>query len=244
MKLLTPNQANETKANELQRDLLRTQELQEQADKVRKDLASAESDFRGTLAKHREDWSTAEQEHAERIVEMSEEVEALEMRKRKALAPIILREQEATQTLKKAQELLLSVQQREQEVQELTEKLQDQLDEVGAKAQDLMFKDSRLTSMEKGILQQQESAKVQQVALSDAIKDFADEKLEWKRKIDQNAEETTLRELSLNAKQESIDRMETSLKEWEVRLNDREEVLKRNMERLSPYNTEEKEGTV
>ncbi len=235
MKLMSPTQLKDTKAVELQRDLLRTQELNELADKARKNLANAQADFTKTLSDNRQQWAKDENEHAKRVTEMGKEIETLEARQAKALEPVHLREKEADELLAKAQSLLTEVKQREENAQGLISIFQDKLDNLGAREQDVITSENRARLMLTGAEQQQEHVKTQVASLTKAIADFATEKLAWNDKMGDRSEDLEMQELSLKAKAENLKRTEEALVNWELQLKDREGTLKRNLERLSPY---------
>lgn len=232
MRLLTQKEVGDAKAAELQRDLLRTTELNEQADQIRVKLSQAEADFSATLARHRTEWAQEEGEHAKRVTEMTKEVESLERRKEIALEPIILKERDADNLLKDARNLLNAARLRETDAIELGETLQDRLDELGEREQNIIANESRARMMVQGAERQQEQVKLQSVNLTEAIKNFASDKIEWERQREEEKSSLIMHKRSLDARKESLERTEEALNAREKRLIDREGVLKRNYERL------------
>ena len=114
MKLLSLKQVNDTRATEVARDILRTQEIQEVADKTRKSLANAQADFSNTLASHKERWAKEEEKYKERKVKMEREIDILEKRKTQALIPISMYQKEADEKMKEAHNFLLEAKKKEE----------------------------------------------------------------------------------------------------------------------------------
>ncbi len=245
MKLMNPVELGNAKAAELQRDLLRTNEMEENADRVRKKMAQAEDDFKKTLAGQRDQWIKEEEQHNIKARAMEREIEQLEIRKEKALEPVHLKEEEAENLLTKAQNLLTSVKKREDESVELVEVLQNRLDELGEREQDIIANESRARMMVDGAQKQQEQVKLGTAKLTEAIKSFANDRLAWEQDKKREEGEISMRKQSLEAQADSQKRTATELENWELRLKDKEGVIDRKiirMRNMSPYNSKDTES--
>lgn len=235
MKLLTPSQIKTAKDIDVAREILRNKEYDEAAERSRKNLARAEADFASALAWQKEKWAFEEKEHAKRVIEMTQEIDILEAKRHKALEPIELIQNRADNELREARELLISVKTREDEVEEMKELLENRLDSVGERETNVVMKEAKAESLLKGAQQQQEMVQNQSSHLSQSMLLFSQEKASAEADMQKRKNELFLMERSLIAQKELVEKDRKSLEKWETRLKDREGLLKRNLERISPY---------
>lgn len=79
MKLLTPTQSRDARQDELTKQIIRAQEVQEVVKRNNLRLAKSEADFNASLARNRLIWA-AEEEHAERLKAREKELSLLDER--------------------------------------------------------------------------------------------------------------------------------------------------------------------
>jgi hypothetical protein len=231
MKLLTPSQQSDTKALNQAQEIRRTQSIQEAAQRTRLDLSKANADFSTTMASFKEKWATEEQLHAERVKGMGIEVKELEERKRIALIPLKIYEDQANKILKEAQLYLVEVANKEHDIDQLRELLENKLDDVGDREQKLRTKEIKLGLREKGIEEQGRQITDGIKLLNSQTQEFATRKLKSEKELDDRKTEIILLERSLDAKNESNKRTEKALGIWALQLKDQEGILLREKER-------------
>lgn len=237
MKLLSPSIRKDTEESERQLGLLRMQEQQKEANRIRKELANAEADFKAVLAKNRTQWAKEEQDHEDRIMEMKKEVAELEDRKAQALIPVKMYEAQAHQYLEQAQEALKTAHRREKDADALNDLLQDKLDAVGQKEQDLSLLEATLTARQAGIEQQTEQVQDGVKSLNKEMQGFARLKEAIEADLREKRIALTLKERSLSAKEKKLERKEESLTALATQLEDERGTLDRawkELKKLSP----------
>jgi len=232
MKLLTPVQNNDLKAQELTRDVLRTQEMNKATEKARKNLAIAEADFNAALARQKHTWAIEEEKHQNIIKQRSQEVEELEHRKAQAMIPVKLYEDQVRAKEETIDAVLAEAAEEKRAAEELSERLQDKLDEVGEKEQGLIAREKRVASREAGATLQAEQVKQGVKQLNDKQRQFLADKATAEADIHERKAALFLWEQSLITKEETQKRTDTALYEKEIRLTDWEERLKREYKRL------------
>lgn len=244
MKLLTPVQVKEQKAREQQLEIIRAQEYQKVADKSRRNLADAEASFNLMLATHRTRWATEESDHAKRMVEMTKEVEMLENRKIKALEPVLERENRAVEALEEAKEHIATLKLKEADNDDLKERLEDKLDEVGQREQDVLLWETRIKMQNETLKRREEYIAEQNKRLVDEMTKTVERKAEIEKELRQHENNLVMQEQTLKAWMNRLQVTERNLDARLKRILDREGVLKRNFERLSPYMKMEKKRKV
>lgn len=238
MRLMPPAQLADRKAQDLARELLRTEELNKASDKARKELANAEADFKGTLVRQRFQWAQGEEEHTKRTHEMDVEITALEKRKEQALIPIEIYSRQADEKMSEALECLDTAKARELEAEELGEKLQDKLDDVGQQEQDLNKREAKIILRTLNIEQQEKRIQDNSTLISQRWSELIEFQKQSDKDISNQKEELILKERTLLAKEESLNRTEESLRVWDIRLKDERDTLGRAFKRLSPLPSE------
>ncbi len=232
MKLLSPFATKEKQQEEITRKILRTQEVNELAQKANARLARAESDFNNVLALNKTKWAFEEEQHENRVKEMTREVEALENRKREALIPISLYKQEADKLLAEAQDIIKQANQKEQQVDYLIEKLENKLTEVADREFTLSNNEKLLEVSKQGIQNQQEATKLGVEALSKEMLLFHEKQQQEEASLLKRKEEVSMAEISFNAKLDKYVRDIEALKVWEAKLADERDTLKRAFDRI------------
>jgi hypothetical protein len=234
MKLLTLNQVKEKKDEQIQRDILRTSDIEKAASQARINLAKAEAEFNATLAKNREIWANEEQEHATRKQEMTSEVEVLEERKKQALEPLSLFQKDLEKQKKELDDLSINVKISEALNEELKERLEDKLDEVGEREQDVL-RETQILEGKKESVEIQSEQTVQGIKrLNDSINAFLIQKEDTESRLDQIRLDLDLEKQNVDNNKRSLERKEQTLITWENKLRTRETLLKNAMQ-LFPY---------
>lgn len=231
MKLFTNAELKDLKAKEQSREILRTQEMQKVADKARKNMATAEADFKLTLAKFKDQWAEEEKKHAIRIRGMSSEIQTLEDRKKDALIPISVYKKQAEEKMKEAMQFKKQFQHEYNEIEDLRELLEDKLDDVAERNKLVDKFEENLVSREKGIKMQEKSTEQALKELNKQMSSFLVDKEKGERDIKERKKVLFLKERSLLSKQESLKRTEKSLHEWSIKLKDERDTLDRIYQR-------------
>lgn len=233
MKLLSPSEVRDIKAQETSRDILRTKELNQAAESARKKLADAEADFSKMLAGQQMRWAKEEQEHSKDVAARQRELEVLEARRLKALEPVILLEERANKALLEAQNQVIEAEKRENDATDLYEKLQDSLDDVGQREVDLLKYEKEVLAHDKNLEFQQKAADEQSRFVAERMLNLKTEEAKVKEELGRLRTALTLQEHSLNARAEKLARTETKLAEWEKRLASERDTLDRAFKRLN-----------
>lgn len=232
MKLLTFQKTKDALQNEQALKVIRSQEVEELAKKTNAKLARAEADFNTTLATNRSKWAVEEQEHQERIVSMSQEIEALEIRKGQALIPISMYKKEADKLMEDAKEILEKAKLKEEQADFILEKLENNLTEVADREQLVIVEEQKQKIAREGI-------QLQQLQIKDSISSFNEEKIKFytAQKVQEDSllerkKEVSLAEISFQAKVDKYRRDMDAMKAWETQLKDERGTLDRAFKRL------------
>lgn len=231
MKLLTPFAQKDKQQEEQTRKILRTQEIEELATKANARLARAESDFNAVLALNKTKWALEEEQHENRVKDMTQEIEALEERKRQALIPISLYKQEADKLIEEAQIIVKQAKEKEEQAEYLQEKLENKLTEIADREYIVYTAEKRLEVAKQGIESQQEATKLGVQALSKEMLLFHEKQETEEASLKKRKEEVSMAEISFNAKLQKYARDLEALKVWEIQLKDREETVARTIQR-------------
>ena len=234
MKLLTLNQIKEKKDEQIQRDILRTKELDKASEQARLNLAKAEADFNATLAKNRTLWANEEHEHSERIKEMSSEIQVLEKRKEIALEPVYLLQNKLEKRLNDIDVTSTQLKEKEAYNEDLRSKLEDKLDEVGEREQDVLRETQILEGKKESLEIQSEQTKQGIKRLNDTISTFLTTKEAEENRLDQIKIDLALQKQNTDNFKLSLERKELELTDWENKLRTRE-ILVKNAMQLFPY---------
>lgn len=234
MKLLTPQVLKDGRASEQAREALRIKEMNEASDKARKQLANAQAEFNLILSQNRVRWANEEEEHGKRLSQMIKEIDILEAKKVQALIPIEMYKKEADELFNEAQKTLDQAKEKETKADELTERFQDKLDELGAREQDIIKVEQKLSLQQQGILIQQEQTKTGIKQLNKTIEEFTVTKQNEEKELADKKVNLILLERTLIAKEETLKQTEQSLNSLARQLEDRRATLERAFKRLSP----------
>lgn len=234
MKLLNPLQLKQNKDAEIAREILRTKDVREANEQVRKELAKSQIDFNDTLAKNRTKWAQEEKEHTERVREMTGEIEKLEEKKAQALIPVKMYEEQAKQLIKTLEERSVMLAQKEQFNDDLTERLHNKLDEVGQREQDVTLRERKATALRLELGNQLHVANERTATLNGQIRAFLEDIEIKKKDIEKRKTEVTLREQTISSKEESLKRTEKTLDDWAKKLADERATLDRIYQRENP----------
>lgn len=231
MKLLTPFQQKDRQAEELARKVMRAQEVEAMAKKANINLAMAEADFNATLARNRAKWALEEEEHEQTVKGMTQEVEALEERKKQALIPIQLYKEEADKIMLETRGILNDSKAKDEQSEFLQEKLEDKLTDVGDRELAVAESEVRLELKKQGIETQQQQTKDGIANLSKSMLDFHLFKENEENSLQQRKEEVALAEINFNAKTEKYKRDLEALRVLQIQLRDERETLDREYKR-------------
>lgn len=234
MKLLAPVETKDLKQAEVNRELLRTQEMQKVADKTRKELANAEADFKQALVRQREEWIKHEEEHEERVQQMSHEIKVLEKRKEQALIPINIYKDQADLLMSTAQDVKNRAESHEKEVELLQELLEEKLDKVGQKEQDLTRLEKQLLVKQTGLVQQTDLVKEKTELLNQKMLEFAQYQAEQEQIINERKTALVLLDRSQEAREKKLKELDEALNKKAKVLEDQRKTLERAFKRLSP----------
>lgn len=232
MKLLSPVQNQDAKALEVSREILRTQELNKAADKARKNMADAEADFNATLSRQKHQWSLEEEKHQAILKARSQEVEVLENRKRQAMIPVKLYEDQVNVKAKAAEEAMAEAKKAQDRADDLADRLEDKLDAVGAREQGVTAKEAKLAAREAGIDLQAEQVRQGAKKLNEDIAKWNAQKAVDEADINERKTTLYLWEQSLKNKSVQQHRADTILKEKAIQLEDERKTLERAFNRL------------
>ena len=243
MKLLTLNQVKEKKEEQIQREILRTSDLEKAASQARINLAKAEAEFNATLAKNRTFWAEEEQEHAARKQEMTSEIEELENRKKQALEPVYLLQNQLEKRLKDTEALISQTEEQKAYNEDLRLKLEDKLDEVGEREQDVLRETQKLEGRKQSVDLQSEQTVEGIKRLNDSINAFLIQKEDTESRLDQIRLDLDLEKQNVENDKRSLERKMETLTDWENKLKTRETLLKNAMQ-LFPYKKDKKTAKI
>lgn len=232
MKLLTPQQFNDKKSQEVSRAVLRAEETNKLTEKANQALAKAEADFALALSGQRVRWEVEELDHKKKMEELLVELKPLEDRKRQALIPIEVYKKQADDKLDEANTILQEVKEKRERLEEDAEVLQDRLDEVSDRELLAIKRHERLDSMEIGLEHQVEQNKAITARLSQDLAKFISYKANEEKSLDERKTELTLAEISFKAKTDKLKRDLEALEKERILVKDQRETLERAMKRL------------
>lgn len=232
MKLLSPSELRDTKAQDTAREILRTKEINKASDEARKKLANAEADFAHMLEGQRARWLKEESDHSKDVAERQAELRVLEARRQKALEPIEILEKKVQDTLQEAQIALQSVLKREDDATDLYERLQTALDAVGAREVDVLSREHKAEVREQNILVQETVTKKNSEQIIQSFKEFDAYKKQTEKELDKLRTALTLQERSLDARADKLQRTEDKLATWSEQLKDERDTLERAFSRI------------
>lgn len=232
MKLMSPFQNRDKQQEEQTRKILRIQEIEDLATKANANLAKAQAEFNTTLALNRSKWALEEEEHAQRIKDMTSEVEALEERKKQALIPISMYKEEADKIMVESQDILKRSKEKEEQVDYLQEKLEEKLTEVSDRENQVVKEEQKQQIARQGIEEQQKQTKLGIEQLSKEMVMFHEKQQYEDTKLLERKKVVELAEINFEAKIDRYNRNMEALLTREVQLIDREKTLERNMNRL------------
>lgn len=231
MRLLSPFAQKDKQQEEITRKILRTQEVNEMASIADVNLARTQQEFNSALALNRSKWVLEEEEHANRIKDMSKEIEALEERKKQALIPINVYKKEIDILIKEAQEIVKQAKEKEEQADYLLEKLETKLTDVSDRETIVSDEEKRLTIARQGIEIQQETTKQGVEQLSKEMILFHEKQRQEEENLLKRKKEVALAEISFNSKTKKYARDIEALKIWEIQLKDERETLDREYKR-------------
>ena len=231
MKLLPTFAVKDKQQEELTRKILRTQEINKLAQEADLNLARAQADFSAAMAQNQAKWALEQELHAESVKAITEEVQALEMRKQQALIPIQMYKDEADKLIREAQGIVQSAKDKEEQAEFLQEKLEQKLTEVADREQILQESEKRLANIKQGILAQQEQTKRSAEALVEKMTAFHVKQQQEEASLQKRKEELSMAEISFNAKLVKYERDLKALHSWELELKSERDALYREYER-------------
>lgn len=231
MKLLSAFQSKDRQQEEITSRLLRSQEVEDLAMKANANLARAEADFASTIARNRSKWALEEEEHANRIKDMSKEIQSLEKRKEQALIPIYLYKKEADNLVSEAQEIVKKAKEKEEQAEYLQDKLEEKLTEVADRENILDTEEKRIEIAKQSILAQKETTKDGIARLSKEMILFHEKQQAEEEILIQRKNEVSMAEINFNAKLEKYARDLEALKTWDTQLRDERGILDREYAR-------------
>lgn len=231
MKLLSILESKDTQKQEVIRKLLRIQEVEEMTKKSNSKLAKAEMEFNTTLALNRTKWALEEEEYANRVKDMTQEVEALEKRKEQALVPIQMYKDGADKMMEEAREILQKSKEKDEQSDFLQEKLEEKLTELADREIEIVKTEQKLEISRNGILSQREQIKLGSEQLSKEIIVFHNKRVLDENNIDERKKEVALAEINFNAKTEKYSRDLEALRILEIQLKDERDTLDREYKR-------------
>lgn len=204
MKLLSPLATKDKGQEELAKKIIRIQEVEDLAVKSNVKLARAEADFNATLARNRTVWAIEEQEHADSLKSMREEVETLEKRKEQALIPIYVYKEEADKLVAEAQNILRKAKEKDEQSEFLQEKLMEKLTEVSDRESIVAMTEKKQQIAQEGIDIQKEQTKLGVKQLSVAMTAFHEKQEREEANLVERKKEVYLIEVSLKAQQDKL----------------------------------------
>lgn len=227
MRLLTPTQNKDARQQQIARDIIRTKETEDVVKRANIRLAKSEADFADFMARNKDIWAKAEEEHAERMRQMQSEVEVLEGRKRMALIPIDMYKKEADDLMQTARDMLAKATEREEDAEDLQELLEEKLTSVADREQAVEKEEQRQTIAKSGIEIQQDQTRKQAEILSGHIAEWNAYKHKEEASLYERKKEVTLAEISFIAKTDKIKRDVESIASERIALKDLRETLER-----------------
>lgn len=233
MKLLSPTEVKDQKAQDQTRDIIRTQEIKDALNSANKMFARAQTDFNDMLARNRETWAQEEARHVTRVTEMAKEIEILEARREKALEPIEEMMKQAQEELKKGLTLIVKNEAWSATLSDTEERLEEKLSEVGEREVDVSWREDQ-------VLIKEDATKVQIgitqrgiMALEQSQKEFESYKEQENMVIIRRKEELRLEEINLIAREHKIQRDVDAINKAQLIINDARGVIEREYKRLN-----------
>lgn len=201
LKLLNPVAAATQAKNKRESDNARVVEIQELIAQKLRELATAEASYDDALQRQRNQWAAEQMEHQNKVLEKEQEVEALEERRKAALVPLTVREQEIENV---ANALALREQkagEREHDLDEQSSALEERLDEVAERELRVADHEQSLQLQADGVKRQAQDVQRGSELLTVAVTRAQAEAVSRETDL-------TKREMALNAKENSLEERE------------------------------------
>ncbi len=227
LKLFTPQESRTQNSAQNTRDALRTREIKKLLEKGHTEIARHEADFAEMMARHKEKWAKEEEAHAIRLSEMDREIRSLEERRKTALIPIEIEMRRADTMIADAEKRLGEVEKREQESESLKDVLIERIEQVSERESIVKDDEEKIIILTREAELEKETAKANTKNLSDGIEKFNVYVASETLILDGKRTEITLKELSIEARSEILDRKEKSLLVREAQVKDKQETLAR-----------------
>lgn len=227
LKLLSPAVAAQQAKTKREADNSRVVEIQELIAKKLRDLADAEASFDDAMQRQRNQWAAEEQEHHNVILEKTREAEALEERRKAALVPLTVREDELENV---ASALALREQkadEREHELDNTSNLLQGRLDEVSEREQRVAQAEQRLSLQSEGIKQQADDVRRGSELLTVAVTKAQSEAVSRETDLTRREAALNSREAALEERERLADVKEAGFTAREVKIVDDRATLDR-----------------
>lgn len=232
LKLFSAKEAQERKQAQIQRDILRNQEVQKVTRESQSNLSKMEADFAESMAKLKEKRATEEEKHSIRKNAMEQEISMLEKRKEQALIPIELEKVKADTLLKNAEKMLSDAEKKDLEIEHLKGILMDRLEEVSDRESDILDQEIKLANDRESIKKEREVTAKNTKNLSESIEKFNQHVISEDIRLNAKETDLILRERSADAKEDLVKRMEAQVQADAVRVKDARETLERAFERI------------
>ena len=232
LKLFSAKEARERTQAQIQRDILRNQEVQKVTRESESNLSKMEADFAESMAKLKEKRAIEEEKHSIRKNAMEQEISMLEKRKEQALIPIELEKVRADTMLKDAEKTLLDAEIKELEAENLKSILMERLEDVSDRESAVSDEETRLIGERDSIKNEREVTAKNTKNLSDSIERFNLHVANEDRRLNAKETDLILRERSADAKEDLIKRMEAQLQADSIRIKDARATLERAFERI------------
>lgn len=232
MKLLSPTEIKDNKAQEQSRDILRIQEIKEALNVSNKEFAKAQTDFNEMLLRNRTAWEIEETQHTDRVREMSAEIYLLEQDRKEALKPSREAIARANALELRAHALEDTLQMKNEELDLMINNLEEKLSDVGSRETDVTTRENKAIVREEGIEVQSGVVKRGIEALSASQEQFNHRMKEEQMVFDARRREILLSETNLTAREDKIKRDVEALRIERVQLDDMRRVLETEYRRL------------
>ncbi len=193
LKVFSPAEARSEAEERQSKDATRARSIAALTDDLIREKNEADAAFEDTMRQQKEEAAAWFEENLSRKKSLEEEVNTLERRRKEALSPLLIKEEDihSVQEALKAREL--SVEAKEGEVEEAVRGLMRRLDEVGDRELKLRDREQRIQRMEQG-------AQVHHTQVAQDAKRLSLKMLEFEQKVSERETDLAYRQSELDAR--------------------------------------------
>jgi chromosome segregation ATPase len=232
MKLMPVIEAKKATDAQTQMDIVRANEVKSELKHALSEMEKAESMFKLALANQHVHYINDETEHQKAIGSLINEIRVLEKNRAELLIPIDKEKEEAHNMFVQAEKSRNKNRDAEIALEEKAEMLETRLDDASEQLEALTRRTAELNRREAGIKKQGDMTQRYCEEMTSKVDLKVASCAEQEKEIAQQMKELQFKEISLRSQQESINLQQDFIIKEKIRLNDREQVLEHEINKL------------